>query len=94
MECEEIVEAYIRDLDTKSHGLNYSLCAFGRVLLRPGEEKRVKLPVHAEAFTTVSDRGARQKRGKHFRFWVGGSQPDERSAALTGARPLRVEVEL
>ena len=94
VECEEIVEAYIRDLDTKSHGLNYSLCAFGRVLLRPGEEKRVKLPVHAEAFTTVSDRGARQKRGKHFRFWVGGSQPDAVSERLLGIAPVSIDVEM
>ena len=94
MECEEVVEAYIRDLDTKSHGLRWNLCAFGRVLLRPGEEKRVKLPLSAEAFTTVSDRGVRQKRGKHFRFWVGGSQPDAVSERLLGIAPVSLDVEM
>ena len=64
------------------------------MLLRPGEEKRVKLPVHAEAFTTVSDRGARQKRGKHFRFWVGGSQPDAVSERLLGIAPVSIDVEM
>ncbi|MBE5766031.1 MAG: glycoside hydrolase family 3 protein [Clostridiales bacterium] len=90
---EESVQAYIRDMDTNSHDLNWSLCAFKCVALQPGEEKRVALSVGENAFTTVDDAGIRAKRGSHFRFWVGGSQPDSVSCKLVGKAPLSVDVE-
>ena len=91
---EEIVQAYIKDLDSPLAVRNHSLCAIQRVPLAPGESRRVTLPIAPDAFSCVLEDGSRAVTGRRFTLWVGGSQPDERSAALTGARPLRVEVEL
>ena len=91
---EEIVQAYIKDLDSPLAVRNHSLCAIQRVPLAPGESRRVTLPIAPDAFSCVLEDGSRAVTGRRFALWVGGSQPDERSAALTGARPLRVEVEL
>ena len=93
MAGEEVVEAYLRILDADVHGLNHRLCAFGRVSLQPGEEKRVKLPLAQDVFESVRDDGTRAQIGTKFRFFVGGSQPDSVSAQLTGASPVSVDVE-
>ncbi|MBE5766030.1 MAG: glycoside hydrolase family 3 protein [Clostridiales bacterium] len=93
MAAGEIVQAYIRDLEAESHGLNWKLCAFDRITLAAGEEKCVALKLSADAFTTVTDDGSREKIGSNFRFWVGGSQPDTVSCKLLGTAPLSMTVE-
>ncbi|MDO4357393.1 MAG: glycoside hydrolase family 3 C-terminal domain-containing protein [Clostridia bacterium] len=90
---EEVVEAYLKILDADVHGLNHRLCAFGRVALQPGEEKRVKLPLAADVFESVREDGTRAQIGGKFRFYLGGSQPDSVSERLTGAAPVSVDVE-
>ena len=92
MDAEEIVQVYIKPLEFDSHGLNYSLCAFGRVHLKAGEEKRVLLPISKSAFECVTDDGRRIKAGRHFRLFVGGSQPDNVSCRKLGAAPVEMDV--
>ncbi len=92
MDAEEVVQVYIKPLEFDSHGLNYSLCAFGRVHLAAGEEKRVLLPIPKSAFECVTDDGRRIKAGRHFRLFIGGSQPDSVSCELLGAKPVELDV--
>ena len=68
------------------------MCAFGRVALASGEEKRVLLPIPPRAFECVTDDGRRIKAGRHFRFFVGGSQPDNVSVNLLAKAPLELDV--
>ena len=89
---EEVAQVYVKPLEFESHGLNHSLCAFGRVSLASGEEKRVLLPIPGRAFECVTDDGRRIKAGRHFRFFVGGSQPDSVSVEKTGAAPCELDV--
>ncbi|MBQ3668106.1 MAG: glycoside hydrolase family 3 C-terminal domain-containing protein [Clostridia bacterium] len=91
-DAEEVAEVYVKPLEFESHGLNYSLCAFGRVSLAAGEEKRVMLPIPERAFECVTDDGRRIKAGRHFRLYVGGSQPDAVSVNKLGAAPLELDV--
>ena len=93
-DAEEVAQVYVKPLEFSSHGLNWSLCAFGRVALASGEEKRVFLPLTDRAFECVTDDGRRIKAGRHFRLYVGGSQPDAVSAALTGKEPLEIDLKL
>ena len=48
----------------------------------------------ARAFECVTDDGRRIKAGRHFRLYVGGSQPDAVSAALTGKEPIEIDLKL
>ena len=91
-DAEEVVQAYVKPLEFDSHGLNWSLCAFGRVFLHAGEEKRVRLPIPARAFECVTDDGRRIKAGRHFRLYVGGSQPDAVSCEKLGVKPMELDV--
>lgn len=60
----------------------YSLCGFTRVNLKAGESKKVTVPVAALAFETVLEDGSRATLAGEYTLFIGGQQPDARSAAL------------
>jgi beta-glucosidase len=91
---EEVVQCYIKDLESEFAVPNYNLCAFKRVKLEPGTSKTVSLCVKPQAFTVVDDDGVRKIDSNRFRLWVGISQPDARSIELVGSSPLSVEITL
>ena len=87
------MEDYLKILDADVHDLNHRLCAFGRVYLEPGEEKRVRLPLAEDVFESVNEKGVRCVIGSRFRFYIGGSQPDAVSEKLLGKTPVYVDVD-
>jgi beta-glucosidase len=89
-----IVQIYIKALDASQTVPNYSLCGFTRVFLSPKETKRVDISIPARAFEMIDEEGNRYRDSSHFRLFVGGGQPDERSVALTGQEPIGIEIEL
>lgn len=90
---EEVTEVYMKDLESANAVRNYSLCAFKRVYLEPGETKQASLVIRKKAFEIVDENGERYQDGSRFRIFAGGSQPDDRSVALTRQRPLEIEIE-
>lgn len=92
MDGEEIVQLYIKDLESEYEVRNHRLAAFARVALKAGEKKTVTLKLKEKAFQIVDNDGVRRKDGNRFMICVGGSQPDECSAELLGQRPLCCEV--
>ncbi|PNV60387.1 glycosyl hydrolase [Clostridium sp. chh4-2] len=90
---DEVVELYMKDLDSEYEVRNHRLAAFERVALKAGEKKTVTLHLGEKAFQIVDDGGNRRKDGSRFAVYVGGSQPDDRSVELLGKKPLSVEIE-
>ena len=86
------MQVYIKDHDSACAVRNHSLCAFRRVHLAPGEEVTVTLPVLERAFACVDETGRSAVTGKRFTLFVGGGQPDERTAELTGDRCLALSI--
>lgn len=89
---EEVVQVYLKDLESKLAVKNHSLCAFKRIQLQPYEKQNLSFTISEKAFTVVDEEGKRSIKSKHFRLYVGTSQPDERSVELTGIRPVEVEL--
>lgn len=83
-DIEEVVQVYIKDMDSRWAVRNYSLCGFQRVSLRAKEKKILNIKISSRAMTAVDDRGERYIDSRHFKLLAGVSQPDERSRALTG----------
>lgn len=94
VDTDEVVQVYIKDLDSPLAVRNYSLCGFKRVSLKAGEEKTVEFTISNKAMNIVDEDGNRYIAGKHFRLFAGVSQPDTRSAELTGHKPAEVEIAL
>lgn len=85
---EDVLQIYIKDEKSGYDVLNHRLCAFKRVSLAAGEEKKVEIDLAPRSFTTVDDNGERAIRSNAFTIYAGFSQPDARSAALTGNKTV------
>lgn len=92
-ETEDVVQVYVKDMDSVYEVKNSRLCGYQRVKLQPGEEKNISIFLPKEVFYVVNEQGERLLDGKHFRLSVGTSQPDERSRELTGKDPVSIEVQ-
>lgn len=93
-DTEEVVEVYIKDMDSPLAVRNYSLCGFQRVEVKEGESKKVTFMISNKAMMVVDEQGERHVDSKHFKLFVGVSQPDNRSKELTGKTPVEVQVML
>jgi len=89
--AKEIVQVYVKKTDSPWDVRNCSLCGFTHVYLVPGEKCTVRLPLPQAAFEAIDSEGKKVSAGKHYRFFIGGSQPDAVSVRLTGKAPLEVE---
>ena len=71
---------------------NYQLKALKKVFLEPGESAEVSCELDAESFGLYDEDGNKiLNRGK-YEIYVGTSQPDTRSIALTGKKPVCLTV--
>ena len=93
-DTEEVVQIYIKDLDSPLAVHNCSLCAFKRVMLKAGDAESVKLAVPNSAMNVVNEQGERRVVSKNFKLFAGISQPDQRSRKLTGTNPIELKVVL
>ena len=88
--ADEVLQIYVKDLESPLAPRNYSLCAFKRIRLAAGEEKTFCLPVDGKAFTVVNEDGERVCGSGKYILYAGTSQPDARSVALTGKKPVEI----
>ncbi len=93
-DTDEVVQIYIKDLDSKLAVPNYNLCAFKRISLKAGEEKKVEMTAPNRAMSVVDEEGERHIDSKNFKLFAGFSQPDERSRRLTGKETVEIPVTL
>jgi len=83
-----VVQSYVRWNGGDENQPRWHLCAIGDVTLEPGEEKSVTLQIRRDALYTYHADGSRCVELGSYTLWVGGGQPDERTAELTGDRVL------
>lgn len=91
-DTDEVVQIYIKDMESPLAVPNYSLCGFQRIFLKAGEKKDVEMTVSNQAMSVVDEEGERHIDSKSFKLFVGTSQPDVRSEALTGKKPAEIPV--
>ncbi len=91
---DEVVQLYVTDRQASCRVPQRDLRGFRRLHLGPGESRRLEFSLTARDLSLIDERGRRQLEPGRFLISLGGSQPDERSAALTGTRPLAAELEL
>ena len=92
-DTEEVVQVYVKNLDSKNAIPNPALGGFQRIFIKAGERRKVMVPVWEKAFTVVDENGERVEDGRKYEIFAGCSQPDERSIELTGTEPVKVILE-
>lgn len=80
----EIVQVYVKHMDAKEYEPGFQLKGVANVYLQPGETKAVELALDARAFGIITEEGTCVARPGEYLVSIGTSQPDARSAALTG----------
>ena len=89
-DTEEVVQVYVKNLDSKNAIPNPALGGFQRIFIKAGERRKVMVPVWEKAFTVVDENGERVEDGRKYEIFAGCSQPDERSIELTGTEPVKI----
>jgi len=85
----EVVQAYVRWDGGGDTQPRWHLCALGDLFLQPGEKKQVSLQIKPEALYTYHEDGSRAVEEGSYTLWVGGGQPDGRTAELLGREVLK-----
>lgn len=85
---EEVVQLYIKDEKATVVVPHWSLRKTKRVYLKAGEEKQISLTIEPKMLTLVNENGESIFEKGSFKIFIGGSQPDERSANLGSAKVL------
>lgn len=88
----DVIQIYIRDLESQFAVPNHSLCAFKTVNLKAHEEREIMMEVKDQAFEIVDEEGKRYRDSKHFELYVGNCSPSKTSKELTGQESIRLEV--
>lgn len=91
-DTDDVLQVYIKNLNSPYAVRNHSLCAFKRVSLNIGETQYIELPIREEAFQVVDNEGNYIQDGKDFVLYVGFGQPDVRTQQLTQKNCLKINV--
>lgn len=93
-DADEVVQLYVRDLEASCRIPHHELRGFERISLHPGETQRVTFSLNARDLSLIDEDGQRVLEPGRFRLYLGGNQPDARSIALGGQKPLEIEFEV
>ena len=88
----EKAQVYARYTDSRTPTPNFQLCALAAVELKAGEEKTLALDVPKYWVSAVLEDGSRVAPDGEIALYIGGRQPDERSAELTGTEIRKVVI--
>lgn len=91
---DEVIQIYIKALDSPYAPLNPRLCAFGRIRLSGQETRLADLRLCSDAFCVINDQGEKQPGGRRFLVSAGLGQPDDRTKTLTGKECVSFLIEL
>lgn len=89
---EDVVQIYIKDEESSFAVPHHSLCAFRRVKLGAWDKAELIIPVAFHHLKQVNDQGEKILDSSRFTLFVGVSQPDPRSIALTGKMPVKLDL--
>lgn len=91
---DDVLQLYLKALDTTDGAPNPSLCSFKRIHLGAKESGEYTMTIQGRALTVVNEEGVRAIVGKRFCLYAGTQQPDAMSEKLTGHSCKKVEISL
>lgn len=91
VEGEEVVQLYIKALESSVATPLFSLKGTSRVSLQPNETKQVQFEIAADMLTTVNDLGEEVLEKGTYRLYIGGSLPTGKSIELGSPQYQEVE---
>ncbi len=93
-DTDEVVQVYVKDLESEFAVPNTQLKGFKRVFLGKGSKQTITFDLRPQDFEVFDEQGHNFIDSNRFEISVGVSQPDARSIALAGVQPLQTELNL
>ncbi len=91
-DLQEVVQVYIKAVDSPDATPNARLCGFARVSVKAGDKVTVSVPVDRNALTVINEEGEKISGGNRYAVSVGFGQPDSRTEELTGKKAFSFTV--
>lgn len=91
--AEHVTQVYVRAHSADAPP-NPRLCGFSRDTFQSGETRDIRITLDKDWAHVVNDAGEKVPFYGKFTLYAGGSQPDARSVALTGQRPVSMDITL
>ncbi|TDP88867.1 beta-glucosidase [Halanaerobium saccharolyticum] len=88
----EVVQLYLKDLESSVSVPKYELRGIERVELTPNEAKTVEFKLKPRDFALINEDGKAVLEAGEFEVYLGGSQPDSYSQQLTGKETLKSQI--
>ena len=92
MDGKEKVQIYAEYTDSRTATPLRQLCAVKSVSLQAGEKREVSMKINKYWLKAVLPDGTRTEPDGALSLWVGGHQPDPRSAELCGSEPIKLKI--
>jgi len=93
-EAEETVQLYLRDVEASVEVPRWQLRGIRKLNLRSDEEKEVSFVLTPKHMSLIDNNGSRILEPGLFEVFIGGSQPDKRSLAITDTPVAKAEFEV
>lgn len=90
MEGAETLQVYVKVC--REDAPNWQLKALKKISLKAGEKKTVSLILKEEDLGLYNEQGVKMLYAGDYEIYVGTSQPDARSIALTGKAPEKITI--
>lgn len=91
---EEVIQFYMKDLESQYAVQNYSLCKFKRLRLESQEKKEINVTIPFDSLKVVNEDGDKILDSRKFKIYIGTCQPDVQSTKLVGNSPLILSLQL
>ncbi len=88
-ESKEVVQLYLKDVETSVVAPKWQLRGVKKINLLPNEQIEVSFNLLPEDMMLINNEGESVLEAGSFEIYVGGSQPDTRSTALTNSNVLK-----
>ena len=92
--ADEVVQFYLKVLDSKLQAPLSQLIRFQRIQLEPGRSQTVTVTVKPEMLMLFDENGRQVFQPGKFRLTAGSCSPGERGLTLGAAEPVSVEFEI
>ena len=92
--AEEAVQIYVKDVEASVKVPKWQLKGFRKVRLASAETTEITVTLHPRDLALINEQGKRVLEPGKFEVYIGGSQPDGRSIALTGTEVVKYEFEI
>ena len=91
--ADEVVQLYLKDVESDVELPQYALKGFQRINLKPGQSKQVSFDITPKFMEMVDENGERKVEPGMFKVFVGNAAPSKRSRDL-GAKYVTAEFEV